>query len=61
MAKSDADYARALDPRPASDPVVKVLDTAEAEAGKARAADRVARFQRAVDRRGGGAGPHTGL
>lgn len=60
MPKSEQDYAAALDPRPADDPNVQALDKAEALAAEAREADRVARFTRRNNRRGG-AGPHTGL
>jgi hypothetical protein len=61
MTKSDKDYAAALGPRPADDPNIQALDTAEAEVAKARLADRVARFSRRVNDRRGGSGPHTGL
>ncbi len=60
MVKSDDDYARALDPRPADDPNIQSLDKGEGEAAKARMADRLAAFTRRGSRRGG-AGPHTGL
>jgi hypothetical protein len=59
--KTDDEYAAALNARPADDPNIQALDTAEAEAGKARLADRVARFSRRVNDRRGGSGPHTGL
>lgn len=58
--RTDRDYAAALDPRPADDPNIQALDTAEAEAAKARLSDRVERFRRRSQHRGG-AGPHTGL
>lgn len=60
MPKTDDEYAAALGPRPASDPVVQALDTAEGEAAKARLQDRVAAFRWRGSRRGGH-GPHTGL
>jgi hypothetical protein len=61
MPKSDDEYAAALGPRPADDPVIQALDKAEAEAARARAADRAARFERRAGPRRGGSGPHTGL
>jgi hypothetical protein len=60
MTKSDDEYAAALGPRPADDPNIQALDTAEGEAARARLEDRVAGFRRRSNRRGG-FGPHTGL
>jgi hypothetical protein len=58
--KTDDEYAAALGSRPADDPNIQALDTAEGEAAKARLEDRVAAFRRRSNRQGG-TGPHTGL
>jgi hypothetical protein len=59
MPKSDDEYAAALEAGNAEH--VQALDVGEAEAERARMADRIARFSRRVNGRRGGTGPHTGL
>ena len=60
MTKSEKEYAAALEPGPSHAEHVQALDAAEAEAGKARLADRVAGFSRRSNKRGG-VGPDTSL
>lgn len=61
MAKTDDEYAAALEPGPGTAKHVQALDRAEQSAAEARESDRIDRVMRRLTRQERGSGPHTGL